>query len=200
MIASKYHGINKVIIGILIFSFGISIFFNYQYFSVKQEKQRQFELFLNHYYISIHGSLNSVNRLLDSEQLSEEQINSDLIRLSNYLNRFAYISSSAAYYVDGVYPSGTNLFEIAAEVIMFGSELNGVRIPPFIENTQLTNSEIAYLEEIKKHLEYIHERLYSEETGQENPHINKDEFRSIGVYVSGIISEHERLLEKYLEH
>lgn len=53
--------------------------------------------------------------------------------------------------------------------------------------------------EIKKHLEYIHAQLYSVETGQENPHLSKGEFRSIAGYVTGIVSEYESLLEEYLQ-
>jgi hypothetical protein len=190
--------VKKITIAVLIFSLGISIFLNYQYFKEKQEQQRQYETFLNHYYGAIHESLLSVNRLLDNEHQSKEQINRELINLSEHLNRFAYISSSAAYYVEGVYVSGINLFRLAANVIMLGGKHNGEQIPSFIENNQLTKSEKVYLTEIKKHLEYIHVKLYLEETGQENSHLSKDEFRSIGGYVTRIGSEHERLLEEYI--
>jgi hypothetical protein len=196
---SKNKSLITLAKGTFVLLFIVSVFFNWLYFKEKQEQERKFQIFLNHYYIAINDSLYSINRLLDSEQSSKEGVNRDLIMLSEQFKRFAYISSLAAYYA-GAHPSGSNLFELAANAIMFGTQHKGEQIHPFIENDQLRKSEIVFLTEIKKHLEYIHAQLYSVETGQENPHLSKDEFRSIAGYVTWIVSEYDSLLEKYLEN
>jgi hypothetical protein len=196
---SKKQSLITLAKGTFLLLFLVSVFINWSYFKEKQEQDRKFQIFLNHYYISINDSLYSINTLLDSEQSSKEEVKSELIMLSERFKRFAYISSLAAYYA-GAHPSGSNLFELAANVIMFGTQHNGEQIHPFIENDQLRKSEIVFLTEIKKHLEYIHAQLYSEETGQENPHLSKEEFSHIAGYVTGIVHEYDSLLERYLEN
>lgn len=193
---------NKVIktaIFLLVVSFGISLFFNFQYVQEKEVQERQYKIYLNHYYGIVNDSFQILNSLLDESQ-DEEQINRELIVLSERLNRLAYMSSQVPYYVSDIGPSGMNLFEFAANVIIYGgtSEYRD-KIPPFIEDNQLTEREKAYLEGIKNHIEYIHGELYSEETGQENRDLSKVEFNHITRYITEIMGEHDILLEKYLE-
>jgi DNA helicase HerA-like ATPase len=151
---------------------------------------------LNHYYGVVDDSLQILNRLLGESQA--EKINKELIVLSERLNKLAYMSSQVPYYVSDIEPSGMNLFEFAANIIIYGgsSEYKD-KIPPFIEDKQLTESEKAYLEGIKDHIEYIHGELYSEETGQENRDLGQEKFNEITHYITGIIGEHDRLLKIY---
>jgi DNA helicase HerA-like ATPase len=188
----------KAAIFLLIVLLGISLFFNFQYAQEKEVQERQYKTYLNHYYGVVNDSLQILNRLLDESQ-DEEQINKELIVLSEHLNRLAYMSSKVPYYISDIEQSGMNLFEFAANVIIYGGFSEYDKIPPFIEDNKLTRNEKAYLEGIKDHIEYIHDALYSEETGQENRDLSKVEFNHITRYITGIIGEHDILLKKYLE-
>jgi hypothetical protein len=188
----------KIAIPLLVVSLAISLFFNFQYAKEKETQERQYKIYLNHFYGVINDSLRTLNGLLDERQ-SKEQVNKSLIVLSEQLHRLAYLSSQAPYYVSVVEPSGMNLFTSAANVIIHGSNEYGDRIPSFIENDQLSESEKVYLKGIKDHIEYIHGELYSEETGQENDNLRKEEFNQITRYLTEMIGEHDALLQKYLE-
>ncbi|WP_156289525.1 hypothetical protein [Oceanobacillus salinisoli] len=188
----------KISFILIIVSLIISLFFNFQYVQEKEVQERQYKIYLNHYYGVVNDSLQTFDNLLEEPQ-SENQVTRKLIVLSERLNRLAYISSQVPYYVSDIEPSGLNFFETAANVIIHGSSEHGDRIPSFIEDNQLSNSEKIYLEGIKDHIEYIHGELYSEKTGQEKLDLGKEEFNIITRYITGIMGESDVLLEKYLE-
>jgi hypothetical protein len=191
------HKVNKVVIGFLTFLLVISLFVNYQYLKEKQEQQHQYRLFLNHFYSAVYLSLDSVNTILNEEQ-AENELNGELKRLSLYLDQTDHFLTKSAMYLDGIDHRGITFVHMASNVINFGTEHNGKHIPPFGKDEALRQSEQKYLFGIKEYLEDIHTKLYSKETGQENPYLSQHTFNHIIQNSNWNVNDHYLLLDKYL--
>ncbi|EOC99682.1 hypothetical protein [Caldisalinibacter kiritimatiensis] len=171
MESKKIRKFKKIII-LLIVLLIISSYFNYQYYRYKQKESYKYEIFLNHFYFSVNYSINILDEILN-EQLISEQLNKKIMRLVYFLNEADHLLSESAFYIEGVNSRGTTFFKLVSNVISYGTEYEGNKITAFLNDYKINQSERAYLSELKKYLEDIHSKLYSDETGQENPNISK---------------------------
>ena len=170
----------------------ISLFFNYQYYKEKQRDEYKYHTFINHLYFNIDHSLDLLDNVLNKD--NNQQIDEQISRLSKNLLETHLLLKESLFFLEGVsYP--ITLFQRADNMISHGIDYNGKIIPPFLDDQLIDKYEHAYLVELKNVLNKMHQQLYSEDTGQENPNISKYVFHEM---IRSL--DHNVLLEKYLDN
>lgn len=189
MTTSKPSKLTIILICLLLISF----YTNYQYYLRKQQEKIQHKVYLNHLYFGFDELLTTLDTLLE-EELPEAQLNKELLRLSQCLTKVEYLLTESPIYIEGVQNHGITTFQLVHQTIIYGSVYNGTQIRAFGEDSELNRCERAYLIELRDTVKDIHAKLYSEETGQENPNISKH-------VLNNIISDNLEYLfiDKYLE-
>lgn len=193
MLTNKMHRFKNKLFILLIITLLTSLFFNYLYYKEREKYEYKFSTFLNHLYFSTDHSLKVLNAILDEENLSN-QLDREFVRLSESLKEIHHLLNESLFYLD-LMPSNNWIFQEVYDLINYGFKYNDLRISPFLEDNKIDKSERAYLLELKAILSNMNEKMYSEETGQENPNINKYLFKEI--IQSG---DQDVLFKKYLDN
>jgi len=191
-ITNNMQGIKKTAIILLIIALLISLYIDYLYFKEKERYEDKYRIFLNHLYFNIDHSLKTVSKILDEETPSSQQ-DKNFLRLSNSLMQTHLLLSESLFYLDD-YHYGITFFQEVNNAID-GFEYNGKKISPFLADKKIDKSERAYLVELKNVLSEMQQKLYSEETGQENPNISKYVFHE-----TIRRADHFTLLKKYIDN
>ncbi|MBO8173109.1 MAG: hypothetical protein H0Z33_14615 [Bacillaceae bacterium] len=130
----------------------------------KAEKQKEYERFLNQFYHELDGALSQVDFILSSERDEHVDYIYNLALLDKRLERTYLTLEAGSHYVDRDITTPTYFF------------MNRIKLPQGNEELILEENE---LRRIKEALQYMKERLYSEETGQENKNITIPELNDI---------------------
>jgi hypothetical protein len=168
----------KPLLFFLIFLLSISLFVNYQYYKVCQEKEKQFSIFLNDFYSEVDRSILLLDTLIQEEP-ADDRLNSALIGLTYHLKILDHMLSRTPHYMDGI-NGGPNDIGVTASIINSGTNYRGHNIPPFRNEGILSQNELAFLKAFEAYMKNIHDRL-TEETDKfrSNRDINKYEFNKI---------------------
>ncbi|MBO8157901.1 MAG: hypothetical protein H0Z32_15870 [Bacillaceae bacterium] len=143
----------------LILLLGFSLYFNYQYFQDSKRDKQQYERFVHNFNQTILQSSQLIEELLET---NGEGVHSNLSRLVNYLNKTHFLLNDAAVYIEGINSKGITVFQMAAEMLEYGSEYNGTKIDAFISDDKLDEREKRYLAAFQEMLIDIKSRLTDE--------------------------------------
>ncbi|RPF52232.1 hypothetical protein [Aquisalibacillus elongatus] len=170
---NKLSKILLVAMAILVIAFGI--IFN-QYKQVLDERERQWERFLNEFYFALDVAIRSIEAVLNNEdQIEDQRLEEQLNELSTYLIKSGTILEAAQDFHDHDIRN-TQFFQVAADSIPTVAELKG-ESP--LDGDSLYEQERELMKFIHITLTEGKQLLYSEETGQENPNLSVDEFNEI---------------------
>jgi hypothetical protein len=150
----------------------------------KDERQRQFETFINHFYFSITDSLHTLDRIIEFHHLP-----SILDNLEDELNGFREQMQKVDYilYYGNVLNNNDIYYSRYFSHMNFMTEglhstsnnRDPVIVPPFAEDGVIDEAELAVLKWIKEDLDTLQQSLYSEERKQEDPNITIEQFNEI---------------------
>ncbi|MEN2766067.1 hypothetical protein [Ornithinibacillus xuwenensis] len=138
-------------------------------FQEKKESNKQYELFLNHFYHELDLSISSVDTVLSltpETKKKEEGLTEILYQIEKRVERTGLILETGNNLLNNEIRTETNYF------IHRG-------IPGFGEDGEIDESEKEYLKTLKNELELIRKGMYSEETGQENPGLTIKQFNEL---------------------
>lgn len=151
----------KPLLFFLIFLLSISLFVNYQYYKVCQEKEKQFSIFLNDFYSEVDRSILLLDTLIQEEP-ADDRLNSALIGLTHHLKILDHMLSRTPHYMDGI-NGGPNDIGVTASIINSGTNYRGHNIPPFRNEGILSQNELAFLKAFEAYMKNIHDRLTEED-------------------------------------
>jgi hypothetical protein len=150
----------------------------------KDERQRQYEIFINHFYFSITDSLDTLDRIIEFHDLPSVRDN-----LEDELNRFREQMQKADYilfYANVFNNNDIHYFRYFSHMNFMTDGLQSssnnrdpVIVPPFAEDGVIDETELAVLKWIKEDLDTLQQSLYSEERKQEDPNITIEQFNEI---------------------
>ncbi|GGM43646.1 hypothetical protein GCM10011351_32030 [Paraliobacillus quinghaiensis] len=149
------------------------------YFQGVQENQRERELFINHLYFSIDGSINRINNLIENKD-EEESLERYIYELEKQLlEADAIIRYGNMFADENIY--NTRFFRQASS-FLYGVNMTGAvnaQVSAIGESNQLTENDLTLLNTIKGYLENAKQKMYLDETKQENPNLTIDEINEI---------------------
>lgn len=152
---------------------------SYLYFKEYKEEQRQFDLFLNHFYNSLDMSITRVDTLLEGK-LEDEELNEAIGRLENDLLKTNTIVDNGYNFLShNIYP--TSFFREASN-FLHGYNMSGdvsFYVPPLSEDGQLDEEELTLLKTLKGYMVDAKNALYSSKTNQENSNLTVSELKEI---------------------
>lgn len=182
---------NKIII-LLIIILLISLSFNYLYFKDKEVYEYKYSIFVNHLYFSIDHSLKSLDFIL-AEDTPIDQLDKEFAKLSDSLMETHNLLNESLFYLD---EKANNWFFLEVnDLVNYGLIYDGIEILPFLDDDKIDSCELVYLLELEVVLTNMHEKMYSEETGQEDPDLNRYIFNE--VIQSG---DHDTLIRAYIDN
>lgn len=144
-----------------------------------KEEERQWQVFLNHFYFSIDRSIHSIDQLMDRQDDVDQLENQIRYLERNLLEAEAILRYGRLFLDDELYHSN---FFISASHFLYGIKMTGTvnaELPPMGENGQLSESDIIILHTIRESLNYARQEMYSEQTRQENPNLTHAEINEI---------------------
>lgn len=150
---------------------------SYLYFKEYKEEQRQFDLFLNHFYNSLDMSITRIDTLLEGN-LEGKELNEAIDRLENDLLKTNTIVDNGYNFLShDIYP--TNFFQNASS-FLYGVKMSGeFYVPPLSEDDQLDEEELTLLKTLRGYMVDAKNALYSSKTNQENPNLTMSELKEI---------------------
>lgn len=152
---------------------------SYLYFKEYKEEQRQFDLFLNHFYNSLDMSITRVDTLLEGK-LEDEELSEAIGRLENDLLKTNTIVDNGYNFLShNIYP--TRFFR-EASYFLYGYKMSGdvsFYVPPLSDDGKLDKEELTLLKTLKGYMVDTKNALYSSKTNQENPNITMSELKGI---------------------
>ncbi|TMN22097.1 hypothetical protein [Lentibacillus cibarius] len=171
---SKDRKIMIVIIGFLVVFSGIITFLNYQ---DKQEEERQYEVFLNHFYFSVDDSLGRIQHLIEEKPQNEELDKRIQSIRDELLQANTIIRNGSSFLNSEIIP--TQFFRYSV-YFLEGIDIKGTaKISPIAEDGALDDKEIKLLKTIAGYLAKAKQEMYSPKTGQENPELTIKELNQI---------------------
>lgn len=140
------------------------IFTGVQLNKEKKENKRQYELFLNRFYIAVERPITLIDYVLE-EAPEERELERSLLRIEHELEK-----------ADELLDAGCTF---ASLDIGYTQIFTRHPIVQFADGDELTNEEKQYLKDLKEDLQSIRIGMYSDETEQENPNISPYAFKEI---------------------
>ncbi|WP_042220988.1 hypothetical protein [Oceanobacillus manasiensis] len=192
MIKNNLNALNISLICLLL----ISLFLNYHLYSENQEKNRYYTVYyIEDFFNEIKESISLLDSMIARGETDYREI-SFLVERLNYLD---YMLRSVPYYFDGM-GGGTNYIGYAAVVMNRGVSYEGLQIPPFFEEQEIDQSELAFLKLFKDRLTSVYVQLESEDTNNLSSNLTKNKFEKIIMKDVFIIGAERELLEEYLKY
>ncbi len=150
----------------------------------KDEYERQYKTFINHFYFSIKDSQTTLNRIIELHHLPSVQDNleEELHRFNEQMLKTNYILQYGNLFVDRdiyYFRYFQNMNFLIHGLHSTTNNRDPIIVPPFAEDGVIDEAELAVLKWIKDDLDTIQQGLYSEETRQENPNITVEQFNEI---------------------
>lgn len=146
----------------------------------KQEDQRQFSSFLNHFYFSVIHTEQQIDRVLAVEDNSHLQESFETLQYD--LEKANTILEEGRSFVDHSIRHTRYFQEMEFVATGITAHNNGIKVfefPPFAEDGKIDKDERVILTIIKQDLEGIKQGMYSEETQQEDPNLSLDAFNRV---------------------
>ncbi|TFJ93229.1 hypothetical protein [Lentibacillus salicampi] len=178
----KKESLGKIKSGLLIVISLALIITGIQLYQEKQENNRQFELFLNHFYFELTDIIRSLNAVL-KEPMEGKELEHALLAVKDGLERTDFMLEAGSDFADR---------DIHAHPSFFSNHPLG----QFSDDGMLASEEADYLEDLKNDLDTIRSGLHSDESGQENPDLSIRAFNNIingSGYESGFLTEHKSI-------
>lgn len=192
MIKNNLNALNISLICLLL----ISLFLNYHLYSENQEKNSYYTVYyIEDFFNELQESILSLKSIIADEETDYREI-SYLVERLNYLD---YMVRRVPYYFDGM-GGGTNYIGYAAVVMNRGISYEGHVIPPFFEDQEINQSELAFLKLFKDRLTSIYAQLQSEDTNKLANNVTKNRFDNIIMKDIFIVGAERELVEEYLKY
>lgn len=160
----------SLIVTILCVTTLIGGLFTYRYYEDQKEKERNWERFINHFYVSLNRSYTGMDRLI-ANRYEGERLEVAIENIEQHLIQTQVILESGSAFYNGSIHSNTNFFYEMTELLdgIEAGEKIKERFPPIDEDGRISERELQVLTVIRNRLKLGRDALYSEETGQEDP-------------------------------
>lgn len=176
MFNSRKEKIMVCLICISILALGIV---SLQYYQEIKENQRQYELFLNHFYFANVNLIQDIEALLDSKPQNEE-LDYMVYKLEKSISTVETILGDRFFVNEEILEP---FFYRNARLIITGFAGASFKFSPLNEDKKLDNDEIILLETLKKYLNGVVHDITSPDVGKgilkENSNLTIDEFNKI---------------------
>ncbi|MGP4073221.1 hypothetical protein ACTWQB_11780 [Piscibacillus sp. B03] len=157
----KEMNYKRIWIIIICFSSFINLFLIVKLFSISNNQNDQFQIFINDFAYQIDNNINLIESIL-KEQPDEVELGSKINLLTNNLAILDHMISRTPYYMKGQGGIPNDIDKIKNTIISGDSKHN---IPPFLEDQKLNKKEKNFLEYLNKHLYQMLGEIYNHQNG-----------------------------------